>query len=69
MQHRPEAILIAMAWERAKGELRAAVAALGALPPQYGSSPLHDPPSKYELANEDVEAFIKAMDAEERFNI
>lgn len=69
MPHRPEAILVAIAWERAKGEMRAAVAALGALPPVYGKTPAEDPPSRWKTAHQRVETFIKYMDDEEHFSI
>lgn len=69
MEHRPEAVMIAMAWERAKGEMRAAVAAIGALPPIYPNDNLRERPSKFTLAKEDVEGFITAMESAERFDI
>lgn len=65
MEHRPEAIMISVAWERAKGELRAAVAAIGAMPATYGNA--LEPRSRYEVHRDDVEAFIKEMDDRERF--
>lgn len=63
-----ERMLIAMAWERAKGALREAVAGIGALPVEYsGVDNLHLGQSSYQTVQEEVEAFIILMDRNERF--